>query len=389
MRNAQGFAPPDVLRDMQKVKHMGRVRLGPALLAAALMAAAAAYAVPRGHEAQSLLAIQDDPAQIASRALDDKFNATVAQSEIEDALANKDADLAKSFVDLAADRHLILDPALIESVDAAVAESASTRHAAESFALGLVTGEPNDMVGFAGTALGDLFVFGDIRDAVREGTRMATGQKADELVLGLAAVGLAITAGTYATVGAAAPARVGLSLAKAARKSARLSGELVTYMGRTIRNVVDWGQLKKAITGVSISEPALAIRAARDAVKVERAGRLVDLARDVGRVQAKAGTQAAFDGLKIAETPREMSRVAKLAEKEGSKTRAILKVLGRGAIALTFAAFDLGSWILGALFTVFAFVSSLKSATERMTLRVLRHRRERRLQRFAALTARG
>jgi hypothetical protein len=389
MRNAQGFAPPDVLRDMQKVKHMGRVRLGPALLAAALMAAAAAYAVPRGLEAQSLLAIQDDPAQIASRALDDKFNATVAQSEIEDALANKDADLAKSFVDLAADRHLILDPALIERVDAAVAESASTRHAAESFALGLVTGEPNDMVGFAGTALGDLFVFGDIRDAVREGTRMATGQKADELVLGLAAVGLAITAGTYATVGAAAPARVGLSLAKAARKSARLSGELATYMGRTIRNVVDWGQLKKAITGVSISEPALAIRAARDAVKAERAGRLVDLARDVGRVQAKAGTQAAFDGLKIAETPREMSRVAKLAEKEGSKTRAILKVLGRGAIALTFAAFDLGSWILGALFTVFAFVSSLKSATERMTLRVLRHRRERRLQRFAALTARG
>jgi hypothetical protein len=389
MRNAQGFAPPDVLRDMQKVKHMGRVRLGPALLAAALMAAAAAYAVPRGLEAQSLLAIQDDPAQIASRALDDKFNATVAQSEIEDALANKDADLAKSFVDLAADRHLILDPALIERVDAAVAESASTRHAAESFALGLVTGEPNDIIGFAGTALGDLFVFGDIRDAVREGTRMATGQKADELVLGLAAVGLAITAGTYATVGAAAPARVGLSLAKAARKSARLSGELATYMGRTIRNVVDWGQLKKAITGVSISEPALAIRAARDAVKVERAGRLVDLARDVGRVQAKAGTQAAFDGLKIAETPREMSRVAKLAEKEGSKTRAILKVLGRGAIALTFAAFDLGSWILGALFTVFAFVSSLKSATERMTLRVLRHRRERRLQRFAALTARG
>ena len=389
MRNAQGFAPPDVLRDMQKVKHMRRVRLGPALLAAALMAAAAAYAVPRGLEAQSLLAIEDDPAQIASRALDDKFNATVAQSEIDDALANKDADLAKSFVDLAADRHLTLDPALIERVDAAVAESASTRHAAESFALGLVTGEPNDMVGFAGTALGDLFVFGDIRDAMREGTRMATGQKADELVLGLAAVGLAITAGTYATVGAAAPARVGLSLAKAARKSARLSGELATYMGRTIRNVVDWGQLKKAITGVSISEPALAIRAARAAVKVERAGRLVDLARDVGRVQAKAGTQAAFDGLKIAETPREMSRVAKLAEKEGSKTRAILKVLGRGAIALTFAAFDLGSWMLGALFTVFAFVSSLKSATERMTLRVLRHRRERRLQQFAALSARG
>jgi hypothetical protein len=38
-----------------------------------------------------------------------------------------------------------------------------------------------------------------------------------------------------------------------------------------------------------------------------------------------AGTQAALEGFKIAETPREMARVAKLAEKEGSKTRAILK----------------------------------------------------------------
>ena len=32
-----------------------------------------------------------------------------------------------------------------------------------------MTGEPNDMAGLAGTTLGDLFVFGDIRDAAREG----------------------------------------------------------------------------------------------------------------------------------------------------------------------------------------------------------------------------
>ena len=52
-------------------------------------------------------------------------------------------------------------------------------------------------------------MFGDIRDAVREGTRYATGQQVDELVLGLSCVGIAITAGTYATFGAAAPVRAG------------------------------------------------------------------------------------------------------------------------------------------------------------------------------------
>src|SRR5476651_397289 len=164
-------------------------------------------------------------------------------------LAAKDAELAQSFVELSAERHVTLDPALTEKVKVAVAEAASTSHAAQSFAMGLATGEPSDMAGLAGTTLGDLFVFGDIRDAVREGGRMALGQPADELVLGLACVGLAITASTYATLGASAPARVGLSVAKAARKTGQLGGELALYMGRSLRGVVDWGRLKGAIVG--------------------------------------------------------------------------------------------------------------------------------------------
>lgn len=381
MRDAQGFAPQE-MRDRFVTR---RRRIAPVALLAVLLAGLAAYMVPRGLDAQFLLSIEDDPAEIAGRALDQQFNAELANREIEQALAAKDSDLAKSFVDLAADRKAAVDAALVDKVNAAVAEDASAGHAAQSFALGMVTGEPNDMAGFAGTTLGDLFVFGDIRDAVREGTRLASGQQADEVILGLACVGLAITAGTYATLGAATPVRAGLSLAKAARKTGRLSADLTAYIGRSLRGVVDWGQLKTAIGGFSIAQPALAIRAAREAVKVERAGGLVQLARNVGRVQGKAGTQAALDGLKIAESPREMARVATLAEKSGSRTRAILKVAGRGAIALTVAAFDLSVWILGALFTLFGLVSSLKGATERTTLRVIDYRKRRRLKRLAAM----
>jgi hypothetical protein len=393
MRDAQGLAPPGMVAapaaiDPPDTVVPRRRRVLPALLAAVLLAAAAGYVVPRGIDANTQLSIEDDPSQIAARALDRTFDAALAQREIDAALAAKDADLAQSFVLLAAERQVALDPALTAKVDAAVAEAATTRYAMESFAMGLVTGEPNDMAGFAGTALSDLFVFGDIRDAAREGTRLATGQQADELVLGLACVGLAITAGTYATLGAAAPARVGLSLAKAARKTGQLSADLAAGMGRMMRGVVDWGKLKGAIAGASITEPAVTIRAAREAVKIERAGGLMNIARDVGRVQSKAGTKAALDGLKIAETPREMAQVAKLAEKQGGKTRAILKTVGRGAIALTMATFDLGLWILGALFTAFTFISALKSATERGTQRVLNWRKNvRRRRRDAALAS--
>ncbi len=367
---------------------MRRPGILPELLIVAALAAFAAYVVPRGIAARSWL-VEDDPVRIAGRALDGKFSAALASREVEQALADNDADLARSFLDLASERRVEIDSALTKKVNAAVADAGSVTHTAENFALGFLAGEPNDMAGLAGTALGDLLVFGDIRDAVREGGRLALGEPADQLVLGLACVGLAVTAGTYATIGAGAPVRVGLSLAKAARKTGRFGADIAAATGRMLRQVVDWGRLKKAIAAASLSQPQLAIRAARDAVKVERAGGLMHLVRDIGRVQTKAGTQAALDGLKIARSPRELSRIAKLAEKEGSKTRAILKVVGRGAIVLSVATFDLGLWILGALLTAFAFVSSLKRAAERVTLRILHHRKQRRLQRYAVQAPHG
>ena len=120
------------------------------------------------------------------------------------------------------------------------------------------------------------------------------------------------------------------------------------------------------------------MRAAREAVKVEKAQDLVRLVGDVGRVQTRAGTQAALDGLKLAEGPRDMSRVARLAAAKGGKTRAVLKLAGRGAIVLTVGAFNLANWMLWALVTAFGLVSALKRMTERTTERYCARRRRRR-----------
>jgi hypothetical protein len=219
---------------------------------------------------------------------------------------------------------------------------------------------------------------------VREGTRLATGQEADELILGLACVGLAVTAGTYITVGLAAPARVGLTVVKAAGKTGRIGGRMMAWISRSLREIIDWSALSRAARGASITEPAVAVRTAREAVKVEKAHDLVRLVGDVGRVQARAGTQAALDGLKLAQGPRDMSRIARLAATKGGKTRAILKLVGRGAILLTLGTFNLALWVFWAALTVFGFASSLKRMTERATERYcarrkLRHARARAL----------
>jgi hypothetical protein len=350
-------------------------RIAVPLALAVASALAALAAAPRAFEAQFLLAAQDDPAALADHAVARSFDAAVATREIDAALAANDADLAMSFLALARERNLPIDPALADKVERANASLATASRSLGSFARGLVVGEAEDISGLAGTAVGDLFVLGDVRDALREGTRLAAGRDGDELVLGLACVGLAVTAGTYATVGAAAPVRVGLTVVKAARKTGRLGGAMAAWINRALREVVDWTALKRVINSASIAEPAAAMRGAREAVKVEKAQELVRLVGDVGRVQARAGTRAALDGLKVAEGSRDMSRIARLAAAKGGKTRAILKLAGRGAIVLTVGTFNLATWVFWAIVTVFGFVSSLKRMAERITERYCVRRR--------------
>jgi hypothetical protein len=369
---------------------MHGARIALPLGAAFACAIAALTLVPRGIEAETLLMAQDDPVRLTDHALDRSFNADVARREIEAALSANDADLAQSFLDLARDRHVTVDPALVARVEDANSAAAAAKRAAGSFAQGFIIGEPADVASLAGTALGDLFVYGDVRDAIREGARMAQGEPADELVLGLAGVGIALTAGTYASLGAGAPARIGVSVLKAARKTGRMTAQMGDYLGRTLRGVVDWTALRRAAGSVSISDPTLAVRGAREAVKLEKSHDLIRMVGDVGRVQSKAGTQAALDGLRIAQGPRDVRRLARLADAKGNRTRAILKLFGRGALFLAASAFHLAGWILWAILTVFGLISALKRTTERCTERYCERRREKRahkLDRYLAMTA--
>ena len=122
-------------------------------------------------------------------------------------------------------------------------------------------------------------------------------------------------------------------------------------------------------------------------VSPEKAGALVRLAKDVGRVGEKAGMRGALDTLQIAEGPKDVARAARLAESKGGQTRAILKVLGRGALLLAAGAFNLSLWVFGALLALFGFLSSIKATTERLTLSWLLRKKARRLRNQMAAAA--
>jgi hypothetical protein len=327
---------------------LARLAITLSLGIAVCLAVAAGRTVPEGVGAARLIAAADDPVRLSELGLNGRFDAEIAAREIKQALIAGDVELARSFVDLAAEQDLALPHALVQKVKSAEEDAAAPSSRIASFARGFVTGRPEDAASAAGMLTGDLFVFGDLRDVVREGWHGLRGEEVDKVVLGLAGTGIAVTAGLYASAGLAAPARAGLSVAKVARR------------------------------GGNIGAPLLRL------LKLETREGLTQFVSNLGRVQSRAGLRGTFDALKIAEHPRDVAKLARLTEAKGTKTRAIVKLLGRGAIALTGALFDLALWVFWALLNVLAFCAACKRAVERMTLRHCQRRRMRRLREAAA-----
>ncbi|UWU90270.1 hypothetical protein [Bradyrhizobium sp. CB1015] len=359
------------------------LRISTALAGIAVCSFTLAQVAPHAREAGAILVAQDDPAALSELKLDAllRHSDRLVQDNIEAALAAGDADLADSFVALARDRNIALPDDLLSRVGDAVKAENSNSHFAKRFATGLVTGNADDVASLSGTVAGDLFVFGDVRDVVREGKHLVMGEDTDRLVLSLAAAGLAVTAATYVSVGGAAPVRAGLTLVKDARKLGRLGEGLAAWAGRSAREVVDTPMLRSAVASGSVLRPGQTVSAIKAAFRAEKAGALVRLGKDVTRVAGKTGTRGAMDTLRIAEGPKDVARAARLAEAQGGKTRAIIKLLGRGALLLVGGAFNLAMWLFGAVVTLFGLLASIKATTERLTQAWCDRRRARRLRR--------
>lgn len=362
------------------------LRLVLALGASAGFAAAAWTMWPQARQAGAILLAQHDPAALSDARLAAVATATLA-SEAESALIAGDSDLAKSFDELAASRGTPLPPPLSSRIAAAVEHDASSAQTAARFARGFVTGEGSDLAALSGTVAGDLTVFGDVRDLVREGGHLARGDDADRLLLGLAAAGIAVTAATYISAGAVLPARAGLSLVKDARRAGRLGAGLERWAGRSAAEVVDGPGLRAAVANASLTRPAASLAALRAAVRTERAGALIRAAKDTGRIGEKVGTRGALDVLHIADEPADLARAARLAESKGARTRALLKLFGRGALMLASGAFQLAGFLFSAILALFGFLASVKATTERLTEAVLRRAKARRARRAAVMQA--
>jgi hypothetical protein len=302
------------------------------LLGAAGIAASAPFLLPEVARAWHLRAAADDPAALASLRL-----AAVADPErigagVDAAVAAGDEDLARSFLALAEERNVPVSPERRASV-AALAEGAPRRALTEA-ATGFVSGEGAGMAGLAGAVAGDLVGYGDLRDLWREGGRLARGEAYDPLLLGLATAGLALTGATIVSLGSSVPVHAGTTTLKLAARTGKLSRPLAARLTRSASAALD----REALALATAAAGRLDLAALRQGAKgVLRPGALREI-RSVGeqsaRIQARLGARGTLQALAVAENADDLRRVARLSEGLGGRTRAVLALLGRGALVL-------------------------------------------------------
>nr|WP_246548368.1 hypothetical protein [Ancylobacter oerskovii] len=329
---------------MMRRPNLARVLAAASLLLA--LAGSAHWLLPLGREAFALLMARDDAARLADLRLDAELTAGRANREIDEALANDDAELAASFLELADSRALPV-PADRRARVLAAASAGTVRQAA-AFGRGFVTGEADDLAGLAGATAGDLTVWGDVRDLGRQAGHYLRDEPIDPLMTGLAGAGIAATAATYAAFGTPLTLRAGLSLAKGARRV----GAVGLRLGDDLAGLLRSGRHARAIAAVA----------------------------DIGRAGEKAGVRATLAGLRHADDVTDVARLRRLSEAKGGQTLAVLKTLGRGALVLGEIAARLAFWVIAAAANFLGLVAGINNMMVALCRPLWRRRDGRRLQ---------
>ncbi|MEN3235223.1 MULTISPECIES: hypothetical protein [Methylobacterium] len=312
----------------------GRRRAAGAFLAlcAAGLAAAAPVLLPAADRAWHLRAAADDPEALSALRLPGIADAERIGAGLDAAVAAGDDDLARSFLTLAEARGVPVSPERRARVEALAADA--PRRALAEAATGFVSGEGAGPAGLAGAVAGDLVGYGDLRDLWREGGRLSRGESYDPLLLGLAAAGLALTGATVLSLGSSVPVHAGTTTLKLAARTGKLSRPLAARLTRAAAASVDREALGLAAAAAGRLD-LTALR--RGTVGVLRPGPFREI-RAVGeqsaRIQARLGTRGTLQALSVAENADDLRRVARLSEGMGGRTRAVLALLGRGALVL-------------------------------------------------------
>ena len=249
-------------------------------------------------------------------------------SRIKSALEHRQIGDAKLYIDLAHYLDTPVDPALIEAYQATQTPLAKAIRNTKAFGKGFFTGKGTNGIELGGSIVSDFTVVGDVRDIYREGSRYLKGESYDKFLLNISLIGLAVTASTYASLGAAAPIRTGASVIKNGYRSGKLTKGFAKIVEKRLAKSVDKKRLKqidfRSIDGIKSAGKTLS--------KSIDPKPLRSLFGKLDTIKKNTSLGDTIHLLKYVDNEKELAKVVKLSGKYKKETRGILKVLGKSAL---------------------------------------------------------
>ncbi|MBB3973477.1 hypothetical protein [Hansschlegelia beijingensis] len=318
-------------------------------LAASLAVVAVGAASDFGFTVPLEVAIQRGLGEVATpEALDGKARA---------ALDADDIPLARGLADLGAELGRPLPAETLARLAAAEAPGATAWRNARGFAHGFATGDATGSAALAGALASDLTVVGDVRDLAREGGRLARGEEHSDLILGLAAAGVAVTAASYATLGAAAPARFGVSVLKAARRAGTMTAEFAADLGRRLAKAGE-----ASADAAARRTGAIEARAGAAATEAGGAAALRTLSGAASELKAVGGAVGAGETVRLMKYVRnvdELPELRRFTTRFGARSRAVAELTGKASLRVFRTSIRVGEMLLRHLWAVLMWFGGL------------------------------
>ena len=227
---------------------------------------------------------------------------------------------AGDMFDLADLLGIAIDPALRRRYDEKLQWLPTLMRSASAGTHGFVTGEGEGTAGAVGAVISDLTVVGDLRDATAQAGHYLNDEPVDETVLALSTAGIGLSGAVLATGGGAVAVKTGVSLAKLAHRT---------------------GKMTKGFA-----------RSLTELVRLRDTAKLQDVLKSVGAIAKAASPRSALTVMRNLEHVDELPRAEKVAVMMGKPTAGLFKVAGRrvfdgfAKIAVRSAA---AVWALGAM----------------------------------------
>ncbi len=262
-----------------------------------------------------------------------RLNVTQKQisQEIHNAISNAEFYDARVYIAIAESNHYDVDSERLKKfITQKDTQLRKIITQTTNFTQGFIKGKSANVAGITGSVVADFTVVGDVRDLSTEYEKHEKGEKINEVIVLLSGAGIGLTALTVASLGTTAPAKAGTSIIKLAVKTRRMTRGFQKHMVKLGRKVFDWSLFSRLLKQ---NRGAYNIRrAARQAYHPEAIKPLKKIASQVNRIRKSTSTLDTVHLLKYVDSPSDLRKLEKISLKYGTRTKGLMKLVGKGAL---------------------------------------------------------